>query len=78
MEQSQHEEIQRSLGRIEGHQSEIIKRLDKINGRLEDHAEQIGKLKTWQTTIKTQVGILAAGASLGIAFVFKFINDRWG
>ena len=78
MEQSQHNEIQRSLGRIEGHQAEIIKRLDKMNGKIIDHDVKLDKLKTAQTTTKVQLGMIATGASLVIAFIFKFVNDRWG
>ena len=78
MSAEQHNEIQRSLGRIEGHQEEIIERLNKINGKIIDHDIKIDKLKTAQTTTKVQLGMIATGASLVIAFIFKFVNDRWG
>ena len=76
MEQPQHNEIQRSLGRIEGPQAEIIKRLDKINGRLDNHSKNIAELKTGQTVLKTKATIFGGIAGVVIISVWEFIRSQ--
>jgi hypothetical protein len=78
MEQLQHEEIQRSLGRIEGKLDGLNKRIDVSNGRLIKHEQDLNKLKTGQTILKTKAAIFAAGGALIVLIVFEYVKFQFG
>lgn len=74
MENNNHDEIMRSLGRLEAGQDAIIERLNKVNGRLDKHDEKISSLETFQTTVKVKTGVVASLVGGGIAFMGFIIN----
>ena len=78
MEQLQHEEIQHSLGRIEGKLDGLNKRIDVSNGRLIKHEQDLNKLKTGQTILKTKAAIFAAGGALIVLIVFEYVKFQFG
>ena len=85
MEQPQHEQIMNALleikgdvGEIKGQVKGINNRLDIANGSIVQHTKEIGKLKTGQTTLKTQAAMLGAFASVIIVGVIEYIKRNWG
>ena len=70
MEELQHNEIQRSLGRIEG-------KLDGIKDSVDQHSKDIQKLQTGQTNLKIKLGGLAGGASLVVLVAFEWVKSQF-
>ena len=66
--------IQRSLGRIEGKIDGINQRLDKMNGTLKSHDEKIDDLEGFVNEIKGQEKQITKIASIGGAIAGGFIT----
>ena len=54
----------KELGEIKGAQNQILNRLDKINGTIRTHDEEIDNLRTTQERHKTYFKII--GSAIGI------------
>ena len=74
------EDIQRSLGNLEGTINEgfksIVQRLDTMNGSLKTHETQIDSLKIDQAVLKTKAGFISGGISLAIMVAWEFFKER--
>ena len=76
MPAGQHNEIQRSLGRIEGKLGEMNNHLVRINGRLDIHSKSISELKTGQTVLKTKATVFGGIAGVVIVSAWEFIRSQ--
>jgi hypothetical protein len=78
--QNQLNNLERSLGRVEGKIEEgfkgIYQRLDVMNGRLNGHDTKIDVLETDITTIKTKATIFGAGAGFSVMILWEFIKNK--
>ena len=57
----------KELGEIKGIQNQILNRLDKINGTIQTHDEEIENLRTTQERHKTYFKIM--GSAIGIIVI---------
>lgn len=64
-----HTDLERSLGRVEGKLDLIIDRLDKMNGTLGRHDQEIN-------SIKTRVAIIVVSLSAAINIAWEFLKNR--
>lgn len=64
------QEVQRSLGRIEGGIQAIDKRLDMIDGRITGHSGRINELEDKQAKMEGKAAILGVigGSAVGVFF----------
>ena len=61
-------EIQRSLGRVEGNLKSLVKLSERTDARLNNHSGRIRKLENWRWYI-----IGAVGAVIGlVGFIMRF------
>lgn len=68
------DDIQRSLGRIEGKVDGINQRLDKVNGTLKDHSDKINLLETFRDNLQGRMTIIGAIAGFLGALITTIIN----
>lgn len=71
------QEIQRSLGRIEGGQSEMLRRFDSVEKRLTDHGERIDKIEQQNSAQKAKMGIIGGGVAIVISIAWDFIKSKF-
>lgn len=75
MEQN-HDEIQRSLGRIEGKLDGALLHLEKINGRLDKHGSRLDLFDANMTEVKTKATIYGGIAGTAVMVAWQFIKDK--
>lgn len=68
-----HQEIMLAIGNLQGTVNGINDRLDKVNGRLGKHDEQIANLRIEGAVGKTKIGIIGAIGGLLASFLLKLI-----
>ena len=68
------DDIQRSLGRIEGGIQAINNRLDKINGTLAEHEDKLNAFETFKDNLKGQMTIFGAITGFVGAIITMIIN----
>jgi hypothetical protein len=74
-----------AIGRLEGGIQGIHDRLDKINGCVERHEQDVALLKEWRAGFKGSVAVIAVIASsiagfviyIGKIFIEKIIDKTW-
>jgi len=66
--------IQRSLGRIEGKVDGINKHLEKMNGAIDDHTDKIDKLETFKDQTEGAKQETKRIASIGGAIAGGFVT----
>ena len=67
--QNQLNNLERSVGRIEGKLDSVIKHLEKINGSIDRHDDQIGILKTEYSKVKGAT----AGIAIAVSTIFTIV-----
>lgn len=67
--QHQLNNLERSMGRVEGKLDSIIKHLEKINGRLDGHDSQISSLQVEHSRIRGAT----AGIAIAVSTVFAIV-----
>ena len=72
-----HNEIMRSLGRIEGEVKGINQRLDVINGTLKDYDKRINIAENEVTSIKAKAAMLGALLGAGVSAFWSYVKDRF-
>ena len=77
MEPLPHEEIQRSLGRIEGGVQGIKEELKQLNGRVLKQGEDIVTLQVQQVSLKTKIAILGASIAFSVSMLWDFIKSQF-
>ena len=76
--ESMKDDVQRSLGRIEGKLEEgflnINKRLDGVNGSIKAHDTKINDLETFRDNLQGRMSIIGAIAGVIGAFITMLFN----
>ena len=68
--------LNRSIGVIEGKLDLILKHLEKINGNIEKHENQLNSLEKENSKVKGVSAGIAATVSISITIVIYILSNR--
>lgn len=71
------QEIQRSLGRIEGGQSEMLRRFDDLDRKVIAHDVRLDKIEQFNAAQKARLGIFGGGVAIIVSIAWDFIKSKF-